>query len=199
MASESTLNNYYNRGGYNKPSRIGFMMKMIRELKPLTQEEWQIWYLENVHDEQYLIGLAQEMFDSIPDHYHITLDECLSYIYDVMFRRTFNGFNKEKQALRILRTEISPNVEEAPETWDTAYFIDFYVYSQTGQLIGIQLKPETFYMGHYQYKVDIKGKMHAFCQEQNATAFVLKYRVTSGDSQILFSNPEVIEEIKAML
>ena len=40
MASESLLNNYYNRGGYNQPSRIGFMMKMIRNLKPLTQEEW---------------------------------------------------------------------------------------------------------------------------------------------------------------
>ena len=24
MASESLLNNYYNRGGYNQPSRIGF-------------------------------------------------------------------------------------------------------------------------------------------------------------------------------
>ena len=62
MASESLLNNYYNRGGYNQPSRIGFMMKMIRNLKPLTQEEWEIWYLENVHDEEYLDGLAQEMF-----------------------------------------------------------------------------------------------------------------------------------------
>ena len=72
MASESLLNNYYNRGGYNQPSRIGFMMKMIRNLKPLTQEEWEIWYLENVHDEEYLDGLAQEMCDFIPDQYHVS-------------------------------------------------------------------------------------------------------------------------------
>ena len=103
MASESLLNNYYNRGGYNQPSRIGFMMKMIRNLKPLTQEEWEIWYLENVHDEEYLDGLAQEMCDFIPDQYHVSFSECKNYIYDVMFRRTFSGYNRENQALTILR------------------------------------------------------------------------------------------------
>lgn len=199
MASESLLNNYYNRGGFNHPRRIGYMMKLIRDLRPLTQEEWQIWYLENIHNEQYLAGLAQEMYESIPKQYHVSFNECLSYIYDVMFKRTFTGYNKEKQALRKLRAEISPNVKEAPETWDTEYFIDFYVYDRNGNLIGIQLKPETFFSGHYQYKVDIKGKMRAFCNEQNARAFILTYKVSSGNNQILFSNPEVIEQIRSLL
>ena len=145
MASESLLNNYYNRGGYNQPSRIGFMMKMIRNLKPLTQEEWEIWYLENVHDEEYLDGLAQEMCDFIPDQYHVS------------------------------------------------------VYSSRNELIGIQLKPETFYMGRYQYKVDIRGKMNAFCRDKNARAFILKYSVASDRSGIIFTNPEVINEIQTYL
>ena len=199
MASESLLNNYYNRGGYNQPSRIGFMMKMIRNLKPLTQEEWEIWYLENVHDEEYLDGLAQEMCDFIPDQYHVSFSECKNYIYDVMFRRTFSGYNRENQALTILREVISPMVQEASEDWDTQYFIDFYVYSSRNELIGIQLKPETFYMGRYQYKVDIRGKMNAFCRDKNARAFILKYSVASDRSGIIFTNPEVINEIQTYL
>lgn len=79
------------------------------------------------------------------------------------------------------------------------YFIDFYVYSSRNELIGIQLKPETFYMGRYQYKVDIRGKMNAFCRDKNARAFILKYSVASDRSGIIFTNPEVINEIQTYL
>ncbi len=199
MASERILNNYYNIGGFNKPTRIGYMMKMIRNLKPLTEEEWKIWYLSNIHNEDYLDNLAFEMQQSIPTQYDVSHGDCLDYIYDVMFRRTFLGYNKEKQALAILRDIISPHVKEAPEKWDTEYFIDFYVYGKNGELIGIQLKPETFYIGHYQCKVDIRGKMQAFCREQNAVAYVLKYAVNSENDRIIFSNGEVIDEIKGYL
>lgn len=199
MAPESLLNNYYNKGGYNKPSRIGYMMNMIRNLKPLTQEEWKIWYLENVHDEQYLDGLAQEMCEFIPAQHNVSLAECKHYIYDVMFRRTFNGYNRENQALTILRNNISPEVQEAPEDWDTQYFIDFYVYNSNHELIGIQLKPETFYLGRYQYKVDIQGKMESFCRDKGAKAFILKYSVASDKSEIIFTNSDVITEIKKCL
>lgn len=199
MTSEGTLNNFYNRGGFNQPSRIGFMMKMIRELKPLTEEEWQIWYLNNVHDEEYLNKLSQEMASFIPSSYNISVEECKDYIYDVMFRRTFNGYNKEKQALKLLRDVISPTVEEAPEDWDTEYFIDFFLYDKNSHLIGIQLKPETFYIGHYQNKVDITGKMQAFRNDKNASTFILKYKTASSENKITFVNPEVIDEIKSML
>ena len=198
MVSERILNNYYNKGGYNKPQYIGYMMKMIREIKPLTEEEWKIWYLENVHDENYINALANQMYCSIPACYNATETECVAYIYDVMFRRTFQGYNKEKHALRILREVISQNVQEAPEIWDTEYFIDFFVTGRTGNLVGIQLKPETFYRGHYQFVVDIEGKMKRFCQEQNATAYVLIYKASSDD-EITFVDTTVIEDIKRQL
>ncbi len=196
MATERLLNNYYNTGGYNQPARIGYMIKMIRNLKPLTEEEWKLWYLENVHDERYLEGLAEEMYQSIPRSFNVSIDECRSYIYDVMFRRTFQGYNKEKNALRILRDLVSPDVQEAPEDWDTEYFIDFFIKSNCGDLVGIQLKPETFYRGHYQHVVDINGKINAFCRKYSAKAYVLQYRQSSDQEGIVFSNPDIIEEIK---
>lgn len=195
---ERDLNYYYNKGGFNNPSKIGFMMKMIRELRPLTEDEWQIWYLSNVHNEDYLKGLAKEMYQTMPANLNASVEQCLAYIYDVMFHRTFQGYNKEKLALQILRKAVSPDVQEAPEDWDTQYFIDFYIRGSNGRLIGIQLKPETFYWGGYQNVVDIRGKMAAFCQDYNALAYVLIYKQSTG-SGITFSDPTVIEEIKRSL
>ena len=146
MASEHLLNYYYNIGGFNKPQRIGYMMNMIRRLKPLTMDEWEIWYLENVHDKEYIEDISIEMHESVPAQYGVTLAECRLYVYDVMFRRTFQGYNKEKVALRQLREIVSDKVQDAPKEWDTDYFIDFYIPEEEYHpMIGIQLKPETFY------------------------------------------------------
>lgn len=199
MTSEAVLNNYYNAGKFNSPNRIGYLMDMIRKLKPLTEEEWMLWYLENCHDEKFLDGLAEEMQHFIPEKHQISKKECKSYIYDVMFRRTFEGYDKEKQALKLLRKMISPSVKEAPKEWDTKYFIDFCIYEANKQLIGIQLKPETFFLGKYQNKVDIEGKMEAFCLEYDAEAYVLAYQADLKSGGLVFSNPKCVEMIKQRL
>lgn len=192
---EKDLNYYYNKGRFNHPSKIGYMMKMIRELRPITEDEWRIWYLEHVHDADYLQGLAKEMCHTIPDELHASVNQCRAYIYDVMFHRTFQGYNKEKLALQILQNVVSADVQEAPENWDTQYFIDFYVRGANGQLIGIQLKPETFYKGGYQNVVNIEGKMAAFRHQYNALTYILIYKQSTGDS-ITFLDRTVIDEIK---
>lgn len=199
MPNERIMNKYYNEGAFNDPHRIGYMMNMIRRLRPLTIDEWKTWYFSNVHDEVFLHQLALEMNSTIPSSYGATVEECEDYIYDVMFRRTFQGYDKENQALALLRDVIDPSVEEAPKEWDTEYFIDFYLRDTYGNLIGIQLKPDTFYYGKYQYVVDIQGKMRRFCNDFNANAFVLKYISNSSNGEITFENPEVISEIKNLL
>lgn len=201
MAKEKDLNHYYNIGKFNHPSRIGYMMKMIRDVKPITEDEWKMWYLDNVHDEQFIKETASEMYQIIPEHMNVREDECFDYVNDVMFHRTFKGYNKEKLALKVLREVVSPNVQESPAEWDTKFFIDFYVYGNRKNLIGMQLKPDTFFTGHYQYKVDIKGKMDAFCREYNAKAYILTYDSEKSKeiNEIEFTDPKVIEEIRNQL
>ncbi len=199
MHNEKIMNKYYNKGKFNNPKRIGYMMNMIRKLRPLTIDEWKTWYFSNVHDEDFLHQLAVEMNNTIPASCGVTVEACEEYICDVMFRRTFQGYNKENQALILLRDVIDPSVEEAPKEWDTEYFIDFYLRDSGRNLIGIQLKPNTFYHGNYQYVVDIQGKMQRFCNDFNANAFVLKYISNSKSGKIEFENPEVISEIKSLL
>ena len=198
MSDERILNNFYNIGGYNKPERIGYMMSLIRKLRPLTAEEWEIWYTENVHDRDYIDALSIEMYNSIPPQYGISSAECRLYVYDVMFRRTFQGYNKEKQALKFLRECVSKEVQEAPKEWDTEFFIDFYIpESDNHPLIGIQLKPDTFFKGHYQSVVDIEGKMNRFATVYRALAYILKYRQIEDEGKTIeFTNPEIISEIK---
>ena len=94
MTKEQILNKYYNIGSFNAPSRIGYMMNYIRELSPLTEDEWRIWYINNVHDENYIIDIAEEMQHSIPADYNITFGDCHDYVIDVMFHRTFKGYSK---------------------------------------------------------------------------------------------------------
>ena len=198
MHDENTLNKYYNIGGFNKPKIIGYVMTMIRNLQPRTMEEWKIWYLTNIHNESYLHNLAIEMHSTIPHNLNISIDDCEKYIYNVMFRRTFEGFNKEKQALKILRNIIDPSIQESPKEWDTDFFIDFFLHDKNNNLIGIQLKPDTFYLGNYQNIVNINGKMKQFCDQFNAKTFVLKYN-SKNKNNIEFINPEIIIEIKKLL
>lgn len=197
MTYERLLNYYYNIGGYNNPELIGYMMSLIRNLKPLTVEEWEIWYTDNIHDKDYIEGLSIEMWKSIPSQYEITPEICMEYVYDVMFRRTFQGYNKEKQALKFLRQRVSEYVQEAPKEWDTEYFIDFFIPEcETHPIIGIQLKPDTFFKGHYQNFVDIEGKMNRFMVEYRALAYILKYKQIMDEKRTIeFTNPEVITEI----
>lgn len=195
---ERTLNDYYNRGKFNDSSRIGYMMSMIRNVRPLTADEWKNWYLSNVHDEQYIENLASEMFRTIPSWENIGYQDCLDYINDMMFRRTFLGYKKEHSALAVLKEHVSPDIREAPSYWDNHYFIDFYLRDFAGNYIGIQLKPESFFLGHYEKKVDIESKMRSFRQRYGAKTFILIYRKTK-EKAIEFLNPSIIKEIKAAL
>lgn len=195
---ESILNRFYNVGGFNKPERVGYLMKMIRNLKPSSMMEWMYWYFEHIHDFSYLYNLAIQFWQTIPDTYGIEFKEALAYVGDVMFQRTFSGYIKEANALQILRKAINPTIEESPADWDNLYFIDFYFFNAQKQLIGIQLKPESFLYGHCDQYVAIKDKMQRFCQDYNAKAFILYYRQGYDTKSIsnFFINPETINLIK---
>lgn len=172
-------------------------MSTIRNAMPQSLQEWKEYYFSNVTSPETIEAIAQEMYESIPAEEKITREECYDYICDVIFRRTFEGYKKEKQALILLRKLVSPGVVEAPKEWDNKYFIDFYLKSKNGKMIGIQLKPETFYRGNYQYKVDIKSKHNAFINDYDAVVFVLTYMKDQKTNEITLTNSQVIDRIKA--
>lgn len=196
MDNEKTLNQYFNKGKYNYPEKIGYVMSEIRKQKPMTIGEWRTFYFNKVRSISHIENLAQQMHRDIPPSFNIKIEECITYFQDVIIRRTFEGFNKEKQALKILRKEISYAVQESPKEWDGEYFIDFYI-KTNDLLIGIQLKPDTFYIGKYFDKVNIEAKLKAFREKYKASTFTLIYK-KSNSIDIHFINPEVIDAIRGM-
>lgn len=198
VTHEAILNQYYNKGGFNHVDRIGPMMRMIKEVKPATMRDWKDWYLANILSPHALEQLASNFTNSIPKKYQITPEEAYAYICDVMFKRTFSGYNKEKIALHILRNIVNPNIQEASENWDIFYFIDFYFYTPSGQLIGIQLKPVSFSRGHYENYINIDSRMQFFCNLYHAKAFILYYRQGCDfqNANQFFANPEILQRMK---
>ncbi|MDP2425394.1 MAG: MjaI family restriction endonuclease [bacterium] len=194
IKNEELMNFYFNTGKFNYPSVIGYVMNEIRKCKPLTLNEWRIYYIVNVRSEEFLIDLSKRMHDYIPEpnRNSISSNDCLIYIQDVIFRRTFDGFNKENEALPILKRILSCDVEFSPKEWDGEYFIDFVI---TNPLVGIQLKPDTFYSGGYDKKVNISAKLKNFERDFNAKTYILIYtREESGKIRII--NYDIVEEIK---
>lgn len=193
---EKALNKYYNKGRFNNPGRIGYMMKIIRKAKPSSEKEWKDYYFTNVNKPEIIDEISEDMYKFIPSSEKISKELCREYIIDVMFRRTYEGWKKEEQAFKILQKHF-PTIQEAPEDWDNIYFIDFYFKSKGGRLIGIQLKPETFYSGRYNKKVDIEGKHRAFREKYNAKTFILTYKQLYDNNKVVLTDPSIIDEIKA--
>ena len=195
--TERELNFYFNKGKFNHPNEIGFVMNEIRKCAPITLNEWRKYYLENVRDIMFLDELANRMFESIEiqNRFKNVKNECLNYIEDVIFRRTFLGYNKENMALKILNSVLKNNVEMSPKEWDGEYFVDFIIKKP---LIGIQLKPETFYHGKYDFYVNIDEKLRKFERDFNAKTFILIYS-KEVENGIKIINENVIKQIKSYI
>lgn len=198
--NESILNKYYNMGGYNDPKKIGYLISTMNTVNPHSVEEWKDWYLKHVYDEDYLIQFVIHMYFSIPGEYNIGPDEVKDYIYDVMFRRTFNGSRFERETLSLLQSEIDPNLRHASKEWDTNYGIDFYVNDVKSKPIGIQLKPISFYNGNMGEITSVKKKIQNFCNNYDTRAMIIYYNYDSTTNQMtLVGKESVVRKLRHVI
>jgi hypothetical protein len=104
---ESILNYAFNRWGLNRRNSVGNLSEEIRKCMPDTVSDWKIYYEKNVFPLSRLDDLGRRLFDSIKDviaheiRFHpdlvssITIEDCKSFVKEVVFERTFNGYKKE--------------------------------------------------------------------------------------------------------
>ncbi len=197
-AREAKLSSYFSKGGFNSPQRIGYVIKLIKDLRPLTAEEWRIWYMENVHNAAYLENIAGEMFRSIPVDEGLSYKDCLRHIYDVMFRRTFLSYNKEQRALNWLQKTLNVPLQEASVEWVGKYYVDFYFIGDDGKPIGIQLRPDNFY-GEGSYNAAATERRHAmFTEATGGQVFVLRYTYDAAHNPEISSKDAAEQFIRAV-
>lgn len=99
--------------------------------------------------EQHLEEVGRRLFVKITEQLrleieNVTEEDCLEYVKQVVFHRTFEGYMLEKQTIyEQIQTRIGLPLMPAPDEWDRKYNVDFYIEVKS-KYIGIQVKPISY-------------------------------------------------------
>ena len=195
----------------SRPNKVGAVMALIRECQPNTISEWQKWYFENAYTEtqtrtkitkESLTELGERLYEKITEvvipeweaaFKHLSLQDCIDYIFNLTINRTYDGFLREKSVVNDGLANLFSNIafeESAPEL-DHAGDID-YIAKVGEKAFGVQIKPITAKanFGNYSPTERMKTSFADFTQKFGGKVFV----VFSKDGEI--ANKEVVDEIK---
>ena len=118
--------------------RVGPLIKLCRESEAESPEDFQAWYLEHVHDEEYL----QQLVDDMTRQTAYSPEMCKNYLYRKIFVRVWHGLHAQTWMRDLLRAHgISAKI--APDDWDAKYGVDIIAGANGELYCGIQCKSDT--------------------------------------------------------
>lgn len=190
MAKEWILNQSMNRWGLNKKRSVGPVSELVRKCTPRDIKDWEKYYYETVHSEEYLEELGRKLYTKI------TEVDCINYIKEVVIKRTFDGYMTEIQTIYgQLQNRLGVPIKPAPDEWDRLYNVDFFI-EVDGKYIGLQIKPTTFENAPEDYKwKEIQETSHRKFQEKFGGKVFIVFSVKEGQKKVI-KNIEVIDEIR---
>lgn len=209
---ETLLNYGMNRWGLNKAHSVGSTSELIRTCAPSKYEEWERFYFTQARQKkrdglqitrEYIISLGQTLYIKLSEVVQheleqITEDECIDYAYNLVLNRTYEGYKTEIETIYgQLEGAIGHKIEPAPDSWDRAYGVDFFV-KLNNKCIGIQIKPIASGQALNQYQwIEMHRKNHERFKNEfgGKVFFVFSTKGSSGSKKIY--NTEVIEQIIA--
>lgn len=209
---ETLLNYGLNRWGLNKAYSVGALSELIRSCAPNEYKEWEEFYFTKGKQKkkngiditrEYITGLGQTLYIKLSEVVQselaaITEEECIEYAYNLVLRRTYDGYRTEIETIYgQLESAVERKIEPAPDNWDRAYSVDFFI-KVKDKFIGIQIKPiasgqalnqyqwiEMHMVNHQKFESEFGGKVF----------FVYSTKSTAGKKKI--HNIEVIDQIRA--
>lgn len=213
---ETLLNLATSRYQLNRPTNVGEIMRLIRECQPTSLEEWELWYFKNATTKskdplritrESIAELGERLFAKlteivIPEMREaintITREDCIDYIFNLVIRRTYDGYLTEKSVVTDKLQSLFPEVEfmESDPELDHAGDIDYVAYVGKHQL-GIQVKPITVDSNFAGYSISarMQKSFDEFTARYGGKVFIVKSK-HEGDSKVI-ANKEVIKEIAA--
>lgn len=196
----------------SRPNKVGAVMALIRECRPSTIEEWEMWYFENAYTagknsfkitKDSLLELGERLYEKITEvvipewqdaFSKLTKEDCTDYIYNLTINRTFDGYLREKSVVNDGLAKVFPNIrfEESPSELDHAGDIDYLGYVSEDVAFGIQIKPVTSEanFGNYSASERMRASFDSFKEEYGGNVFI----VYSLDGEI--ANNDILESIK---
>ncbi len=204
MAKEWILNSAMNRFQLNFKRNVGAVAEEIRKCSPRTQEEWAAYYFKEVRPREHLDDLGRKLYVKITEVIasevgEVTEDDCIRYVYDVIIKRTFDGYQTEittvyGQLEQLLGVKIIP----APDEWDRLFNVDFFIETKAGP-IGIQIKPVTFSHTFANHRwQQMQDESHQKFQKKYGCPVFTVVSAKNGTKKEI-QNPEVIEQLRAEL
>jgi len=209
---ETLLNYGMNRWGLNKAHSVGTTSELIRACAPSKYEEWERFYFSQAKQKkrdglqitrEYITGLGQTLYIKLSEIVQkeleqITEEECIDYAYNLVLNRTYEGYRTEIDTIYgQLEGAIGRMIEPAPDNWDRAYSVDFFV-KVNNKNIGIQIKPIVSGQALNQYQwIEMHRKNHERFEREfgGKVFFVFSAKSSRGTKKIY--NTEVIEQIIA--
>jgi len=104
---EFILNYAMNRWQLNFKKNVGPTSELIRSCAPSNFEEWKQYYFTHGRSESHIEELGGILYEKISrilpeeERFHpnlinsISRQDCIDYMFDVVLRRTFEGYMKE--------------------------------------------------------------------------------------------------------
>jgi len=207
---ETLLNYGMNRWGLNKAHSVGSTSELIRTCAPSKYEEWEQFYFTKAKQKkkdglqitrEYITGLGQTLYIKLSEVVQneleqISEEECIDYAYNLVLNRTYEGYKTEIETIYgQLEGAIGQKIEGAPDNWDRAYGVDFFV-KINQKYIGIQIKPIASGQSLNQYQwIEMHRKSHERFEKEfgGKVFFVFSTKSSNGTKKIY--NTEVIEQI----
>ena len=207
---ETLLNYALNRWGLNKAYSVGALAELIRDCAPDNYQEWEAYYFTKGKQKkkggvnitrEYITSLGQTLYIKLSEVVQselasITEEECIEYAYNLVLRRTYDGYRTEIETIYgQLESAIGMKIEPAPDDWDRAYSVDFFI-QVGGEYIGIQIKPieSGQALNQYQWIEMHKVNHEKFTKKFGGKVFFVYSTKTGGKKRIY--NVEVIDQIR---
>ncbi|MFA6979778.1 MAG: MjaI family restriction endonuclease [Ignavibacteriaceae bacterium] len=208
---ETLLNYAFNRWGLNKAYSVGALSELIRSCAPNGFKEWEEFYFTEGKQKkksgfkitrEYINGLGQTLFIKLSEVVQkelvsITEEECIEYAYNLVLRRTYDGYRTEIETIYgQLESAVEMKIEPASDKWDRTYSVDFFI-KVADQYIGIQIKPIASGQALNQYQwIEMHKKNHEKFEKEFSGKVFFVFSIKSGTGKKKIFNVEVIEEIR---
>lgn len=202
MAKEWLLNSVANRFQLNFKRNVGAVSEAIRKCAPKTIDEWEEYYFNNIRTREQIIELGKRLYIKISEiiRYEIdsiTEEDCIEFMFDLVIRRTFEGYKTEIDTIYgQLQKILNINIEPAPDEWDRKYNVDFFI-KVNDKFIGLQIKPisDVAHIPEIYKERGLQEKSHIeFTKKFGGNVFYI-FSKKNGDKKVIY-NIEVIEQIK---
>lgn len=209
---EWVLNIAFNRWQFNRPRYVGKLSEIIRGRDPKTLEEWEAYYLSQTslpgikqmfgnNMEEHLIEVGRRLYVKISEQLKaeiesITEEDCIQYVREVVIKRTYEGYETEKETVyKQIEHMLGVKLEPAPDEWDRTYNVDFYI-PVGDKAIGIQIKPTTYTQTPelHNWRQWMQESHQRFTEKHGGQVFIV-FSVKKGKAKEI-TNPEIIEEIR---